>query len=299
MRRKGFVFVAIVTNLFICFPISTALANTLTTFTSLSAEADSHTGSANFGVPIKVPPGRGGIQPNIQLQYNSSLPNGLLGVGWTLDLGVVQRSSKSGVPNYDATDIFILIQSGGVQELVFDATTGLYYGKVEGSFLKIEKLTDTWRVTDKNGTQYFFGESESSREYDPGDSSRIFRWRLNRVEDMHGNYMNIEYFRDENKLYPKDIYYTGNSQLGSQPFARVEFERELRPKNEINQYNSGFRTRMRYRISRINVSVDGNVQRRYDLVYEDSLTTGRSYVPIPIRLIECPEINLSVCIKIP
>jgi len=242
----------------------------------MAAEADPHSGSANMGVPIAVPSGRGGIQPNIQLQYNSSSPNGLLGVGWTLDLGSVQRSSKSGVPHYDDTDTFILIQSGGAQELVFDAVTGLYRAKTEGSFMKIERIGDSWLVTDKSGTKYYFGETLADREYDPADSSRIFRWSLNKVEDLHGNDMTIVYFSDENKLYPQDVHYTGNSQLGLSTFAHVAFERETRPENEIDQYNSGFRMSMRYRISQITVNVDGQLQRRYDLGYDDSRTTGRS-----------------------
>ncbi len=245
-------------------------------FTALSAEADPHTGSANFSVPVDVPPGRAGIQPNIQLQYNSSAPNGILGVGWNLELGAVQRSAKGGVPRYDDTDTFLLIQNGGVQELVLDTATGLYRGKVEGAFMKIERLGGYWEVTDKNGTQYFFGETTSAREYDPDDTGRVFKWYLNKVEDPRGNNMTIEYFRDENKLYPQDIRYTGNSQKGLSSFAHVVFEREPRPENEIDRYNTGFRMSARYRISRITVSVDGSLQKKYDLVYTGSKTTERS-----------------------
>src|SRR3990167_4377715 len=191
--------------------VTPARAGSLPAFTALSAEADPHTGSANFAVPIEVPPGRGGVQPNIQLQYNSSSPNDILGVGWNLELGVVQRSSRSGVPRYDDTDTFVLIQNGGVQELVLDAITGLYRGKTEGSFMKVERTAVFWKVTDKSGIQYFFGETTASREYDPADGNRVFKWCLNKVEDPHGNYLTIAYFWDENKLYPQDVRYTGNS----------------------------------------------------------------------------------------
>ena len=254
----------------------TVFASSQNQFTALSAEADPHTGSANFGVPLDVPPGRGGIQPNIQLQYNSSSSNDILGVGWSLELGAVQRSAKGGVPHYDDTDTFLLVQNGGVQELVFDAGTGLYHGKVEGAFMKIERTSGYWKVMDKNGTQYFFGETTSAREYDPDDTSRVFKWYLNKVEDPRGNNMTIEYFRDENKLYPQDIRYTGNSQKGLSPFAQVAFEREARPENEIDRYNTGFRMSIRLRLSRMTASVDGSLQRKYDFLYSGSKTTGRS-----------------------
>ena len=253
-------------SLFIFANVTTAQGSSLPAFTALSAEADPHTGSANFAVPIEVPPGRGGVQPNIQLQYNSSSPNDILGVGWNLELGVIQRSSKGGVPRYDDTDTFVLIQNGGVQELVLDSVTGLYRGKVEGSFMKIERTAGSWKVTDKSGAQYFFGETPSAREYDPADTSRVFKWCLNKAEDPHGNYMTVEYFRDENKLYPQDIRYTGNSRQGWPAFAQVAFEREARPEEQIDRYNTGFRVAMRYRIGKITVKVDGNLQRRYELI---------------------------------
>ena len=49
--------------------------------------------------------------------------------------------------------------------------------KREEAFLKIEFINNAyWRVTDKNGVKYYFGEDQSSQEYDPADSGRIFKW---------------------------------------------------------------------------------------------------------------------------
>lgn len=280
-------------SLFLSFHIlvTSAFSGGLPTFTALSAEADPHTGSANFAVPVEVPSGRGGIQPNIQLQYNSSSPNGMLGVGWNLELGALQRSAKGGVPRYDATDVFLLIHNGSVQELVLDAATGLYRGKVEGAFMRMERVGDHWELTDKSGIKYSFGEKPSSQEYDPADGRRIFRWCLDRVADRHGNHMTIDYFRDENILYPSTIRYTGNVRLNLPTFAQVTFEREPRPENEIDRYNAGFRQSTRYRISKILVSVDGHVQRRYNLVYRNSSTTGRSLLS-SVRLLGSDGLSL-------
>ena len=280
MFRRTLLF--LITSLFIFTSITTARAfhGSQGSSGALTAQADTQSGSANFGVPIDVPPGRAGIQPNIQLQYSSSLPNGLLGVGWSLELGSIQRSAKKGAPSYTDSDTFVLVQSGSGQELVFDAVTGLYRGKVEGSFMKIEQTAGSWKVTDKSGVQYFFGETASAREYDPANTARVFKWYLERVEDLHGNYMTLDYFRDENKLYPQTIRYTGNAQLGLLPFAQVAFEREARPENGAKYYNAGYRMSIRYRISRITVTVEGNLPRRYDLVYGNSRVTGRSLLSL-------------------
>jgi hypothetical protein len=41
-------------------------------------------GAAQYTLPLWVPPGRAGIQPNLALVYNSRNENGMVGVGWTL-----------------------------------------------------------------------------------------------------------------------------------------------------------------------------------------------------------------------
>ena len=41
-------------------------------------------GSANYSVPLSLPPGRGGLKPSLSLSYNSSSGIGYLGVGWSI-----------------------------------------------------------------------------------------------------------------------------------------------------------------------------------------------------------------------
>jgi hypothetical protein len=127
-----------------------------------------------MAVGIVVPAGRGGIQPSLQLQYNSGGGSDLAGVGWSLELGSIERSTKRGIPAYDSTDTFILKQSGATQELV-NIGGNLYAAKVEGSFMKVEFVGGMhWQVTDKNGTRYIFGETLAWQETDPQNSTRVF-----------------------------------------------------------------------------------------------------------------------------
>lgn len=51
-------------------------------------------GAAMHTIPIQAPPGRNGIRPDLNLTYNSYQKNGWIGVGWDLEVGAIQRSTK-------------------------------------------------------------------------------------------------------------------------------------------------------------------------------------------------------------
>lgn len=53
-------------------------------------------GAANYSVPLWVPPGRAGMQPELALTYSSRAGNGLIGVGWSLTgLSQIARCPKT------------------------------------------------------------------------------------------------------------------------------------------------------------------------------------------------------------
>jgi len=187
----------------------------------ISFKVDDFTGAAHLSYPIIVPPGRGGLSPQLSLNYSSSVGNGWLGVGWDLSLGFIQRKGpRKGVPKYnDTLDVFELQVGGGPQELVCIANCPPGVGnlreyrlKIEGAYLKItyDVSGNKWEVRDKSGIKMWFGTSSSSRigkVRDPGDGTDTYRWHLDRVEDPKTNYMEITYFRDQytNNTYPMDF----------------------------------------------------------------------------------------------
>ncbi len=144
-----------------------------------AADVTSHTGAATLSIPIEVPPGRNGIEPNLSLTYNSYQGNGWVGVGWDLDVGFIQRSTKLGV-DYDANDFVAM--DGSSSELVPRPEWGNgYYGaKIEAAFTKyyLNPATGGWEVTAKDGTKYFYGSSVYSRQdnnyEDKGVASSFF-----------------------------------------------------------------------------------------------------------------------------
>src|SRR5215813_1646064 len=61
---------------------------------------DLHTGTGNYTVPIALPPGRNGLQPQLSLVYSTGNGNGPFGLGWGLSIPGVSRKTSRGVPQY-------------------------------------------------------------------------------------------------------------------------------------------------------------------------------------------------------
>src|SRR4051794_13858590 len=77
---------------------------------------DLHTGTGNFTVPIALPPGRSGFQPELSLSYSTGSGNSPFGLGWDVSVPGVSRKTSKGVPRYDnSNDVFIL---SGAEDLV-------------------------------------------------------------------------------------------------------------------------------------------------------------------------------------
>ncbi|MEW5744707.1 MAG: FG-GAP-like repeat-containing protein [Nitrospirota bacterium] len=232
-----------------------------------------NTGAASASIPIEVPPGRNGIAPRISIDYNSNRGNGWLGVGWELEVGEIQRSTKFGV-NYGAND-FIYLSGGASSELVARPEWGTnYYGaKIEGAFSKLyfNSTSGGWEVTTKDGTKYFYGTTAASRQ---DNQYGVFKWCLDRVQDTNGNYMTVSYVKDQGEIYLDRIDYTGNTQ-GLSPTNYVKFYRESRT-DVAPMYTSNAEVKTGYRLKTIEVYGNGQLARKCDLNYTYSTSTNRS-----------------------
>jgi len=237
---------------------------------------DMFTGSFSHAIPITVPPGRKGMQPNLGLTYRSSNPNSWVGVGFSLNPGYIVRSTRLGPPKYsDTEDTFYFISDAGTTELVH-LVDNVYQARIESSFAKFykEAADDSWRVVNKDGSILRFGQTSESRE----TSARgTFSWSLTRLTDNNGNYIQLDYAKDsiDNKPYLKQIKYTGNENAYVSPTNTVDFILESR--SDIpSSYISGSKIATSQRLKTIEVKVNSDSVWIYDLVYQDSPDTNRS-----------------------
>lgn len=232
-------------------------------FNARPVQIDTFTGQANLSIPITVPAGRAGMQPQIALSYSSGSPNGIAGMGWSLNMDSIQRSTKKGVPKYnDSQDAFVFIASGSSQELA-NIGGNEYRSKVEEGFLKITHNTSDWLATDKTGKSYKFGVTSNSRQT---NSYGTFSWYLSEVIDINGNSMQIQYTQDNGQIYPLSITYDIN---------RVDFIYETRPDTSFNYITNSLISNTK-RLKEIQIKTNGALARKYILGYSVSVSTTRS-----------------------
>src|ERR1044072_9802642 len=65
-------------------------------------------GTGSYLVPIELPKGFRQRTPNLSLTYSTASPQGPFGMGWSLPIRGVRRSTASGTPTYSSTDTFLL-----------------------------------------------------------------------------------------------------------------------------------------------------------------------------------------------
>jgi len=121
---------------------------------------DLHTGTGNLSVPIAVPAGRAGVQPDLTLAYSTGQGNGAFGLGWMLSVPGVSRDTAKQIPVYDdARDIFLLSGAEQLVPVVPVASpaqgTTRYRPRTEGLFARITHFksseADYWEVRSRNG----------------------------------------------------------------------------------------------------------------------------------------------------
>lgn len=175
--------------------------------------------------------------------------NGINGITWTDYSGTTQDPKlvieHSAPPVSTTTEFVALIEEGDFRE----------YEYVNRNY---------WKVTDKNGTVYTFGQTTGARQNDPNNASSTFKWMLEEIRDTNDNYITFEYHKDNGQIYPETITYTGNGSTDG-PF-EVTFARSYNP-DIATSTATGFPVRTYYKIDEIQAKVDGNWVRKYDLSY--------------------------------
>ena len=136
-------------------------------FNQSQFKIDENTGAAQLTYPIAIPPGRNGLQPDVDLSYNSqnSQLGSIFGEGWSVNIPYIQRLNKNGVDELYSSSTPSYFMSSFDGEFATTSVSGSYIARTEnGTFDKYTLTNNQWTMTDKNGTQYVFGSTSDSSQ---------------------------------------------------------------------------------------------------------------------------------------
>ncbi len=254
---------------------------------------DLFTGTGNFTIPIALPSGRNGFQPEINLVYSTGHGNGPFGLGWDLSIPGVSRKTVQGVPVYDESkDVFILSGAEDLVPVSNDDNRTQYRPRTEGLYAVIERILNTkndyWEVKSKDGLVSIYGtpdcrEADPAVIFDPEAPRKVSSWKLTETRDPFGNRIVYTYDRDLqqtdnrhwNQLYLSSIKYVDYQDAGGTErfLIKVNFEYEARP-DSFSAFRTGFEIRTTRRCTGIIVETttetDILTSETFDLQYTES-----------------------------
>lgn len=269
---------------------------------------DLFTGTGNFSVPLTLPAGRNGLQPDLALTYSTGHGNGFFGVGWSLKLPSIQRKTNNGIPLYDdLRDTFVY---GGAEDLVpmpgGVAPRKRYRPRSESLFARIEHIrtafTDHWEVRTKDGRVSIFGTPNTAGAdpaviANPNNTRKILFWALTQTRDPFGNHVLYEYERDVSnvdgphhwdQLYPLLIRYAEHGATAAPEFL-ISVTFNYMPRSDpFSHYRAGFEVRTVRRCSRIEIHTHAEVDRHVGSIhfrYQDEITPPQPPPPNGLSLL--------------
>ena len=231
---------------------------------AITATADvDRFGAFNYRVPLNLPPGPGGLKPDIALLYNSQANTGILGHGWQLEgLSMIYRCTT--IPELHGYRSRITFSEE--DQLCLDGSYLQQIGSDEyrthlESFTQIRRdnngVRDTFLVRTKSGRVIRYGESDSAWIGSHKKSESPFSWLVDSISDLYGNQIQFEYFGSPRQRHVKHIRY-GNNRISLQ----YEDRSVLR-----NGYVAGVFFPLSYRLKRIETYIDDSLVRTYEFEY--------------------------------
>ena len=257
---------------------------------------DLFTGTGNSTVPLDLPSGRNGFQPQLALGYSTGNGGGPFGLGWALSLPGVSRKTAKGVPRYrddaaDAEERDTLILSGAEDLVpVSEPAPGVtrYRPRTEGMFARIDPTAGRGRRllargqserteplrhrASAIGRSRRAGRSLGSRAYlclEARRDRRLFRQPDRVPLSSRSRHRGLT---SGTESYPEEIRYADFEESGQIRFlVSVRFVYEERP-DPFSECRAGFELRTRLRCKRIEIRTHADqdrLLRTYRLEYVD------------------------------
>ncbi|WP_370031897.1 SpvB/TcaC N-terminal domain-containing protein [Flavobacterium sp. 28YEA47A] len=247
-------------------------ANPAEGIVSIQPPSPNSVGTVTTSFPLKLPQGRNGMQPSLDVNYSSEGGNGWMGIGWGLSIPGISLNTKWGAPTFNGSYESELYSLNGADLVLKNGTTytnphrqatiaregeRVFYQRKEGSYQKIVRHGSNpsnywWEVTDKTGNKTFYGgHTQTGLNTNAIITSNglvggnIAYWAITRVQDSYGNFIEYTYTKNEKQIgsstvrgqefYIDKIRYTQHANLSN--YYEVDFKRNEYTTN-LNDINN-------------------------------------------------------------
>lgn len=263
-------------------------------------------GSANLTYPFEMPPARNGMQPQIALSYNSDGGSGWAGEGWDISIPTISVDTRWGVARYDTiheSETYLL--NGQMLAMMGDTCMTVahrdstlsrvadrqFFLRQAGDFSKIVRKGNSldsyyWEITDRNGVVYTYGGNDNSVLKDSitdvhGNRRLVAaEWKLTRVQETHGDYINYYYSNVEEQVFPglfAKANYLDSIEAGNVeqtfPHTIVVFTNNNQPKTmRLNNARYGFLTSSNHLLDHVTIKYKFLPDRSYEILRTYALT---------------------------
>ena len=232
----------------------------------------SATGAAMYTIPIAVPAGINGVQPNLALTYNSQAGNDIAGYGWNIT-GISKISRIGSTPyhngqltgvNLTETDQFAL---DGQRLLLKEGTHG-----ADGAVYETENFSNVKVIAKGTFGNGIFGPSYfevlypdgSKAYYGKNNGRRPYEYNISSWENAQGVSIQYAYKTLDGHHIPLIENITYGAKGDAMGNCTVHFEYNNRSRSETF-YIGGIEFNSLYKLSAISVSSNGKEYRKYDL----------------------------------
>ncbi len=208
-------------------------------------------GSAECSIPIEVPVGTNNMKPSLSLNYSSMSNNGELGNWFISGMQSITRMPQTLYHNNNIrtvdlsnADVYSLNGNRLIPATGANGANSTTYNLEQYGFDRITSYGSigngpSWfKVETKDGLIKEFGNSSDSRLI-PLSQTTVYEWKLNKISDQNGNYVEYIYNNSNGECTIKEIKYTGNSAAGIVPYNSVKFYYNLIDEKNSVYLNGG------------------------------------------------------------
>jgi RHS repeat-associated protein len=287
-------------------------------------------GSAQYSIPIGVPPGPRGVQPNISLRYDSQASIGPLGIGWSLaGLGHITRCNLTAAQDAAPAPVALVTTDGycinGNRLRLTSGTYGTDGSTYQTEIADFSNITANGNTTNagvntgpasftvqgRDGNTYQYGSTDANgnganSQVLANGSTTALSWMLSKIIDRAGNSMVINYLPQtgpsptppalalSGTTVPDTILWTPTSAGATTYYYEMKFNYAPNvPASSIFAYVAGTPISNAELLSSIEIFVGTTVVKDYFLGYQISPLTGREEL---ITVKECADSAGSNCL---